>query len=44
MKQLTYDVLIIGGGFAGSTAAWHLANKGLKILLIDSKPWNRIGD
>ncbi|MCH1771679.1 MULTISPECIES: digeranylgeranylglycerophospholipid reductase [Metallosphaera] len=44
MKQLTYDVLIIGGGFAGSTAAWHLANKGLRILLIDSKPWNRIGD
>ncbi|BDC18075.1 digeranylgeranylglycerophospholipid reductase [Acidianus sp. HS-5] len=39
-----YDVLIIGGGFAGATTAWHLANQGLKILLIDSKPWNRIGD
>lgn len=40
----SYDVLIIGGGFAGATAAWHLANTGLKVLLIDSKPWNRIGD
>ncbi len=39
-----YDVLIIGGGFGGATTAWHLANHGLKILLIDSKPWNRIGD
>lgn len=39
-----YDVLIIGGGFAGATTAWHLANQGLKVLLIDSKPWNRIGD
>ncbi|EZQ11141.1 MULTISPECIES: digeranylgeranylglycerophospholipid reductase [Acidianus] len=40
----TYDVLIIGGGFAGATTAWHLSGKGLRILLIDSKPWNRIGD
>jgi len=44
LKQLSYDILIIGGGFAGSTAAWHLSRKGLRILLIDSKPWNRIGD
>ncbi len=44
MKELKYDILIIGGGFGGATTAWHLANKGLKILLIDSKPWNRIGD
>ncbi len=44
MKELDYDILIIGGGFGGATTAWHLANKGLKILLIDSKPWNRIGD
>jgi len=44
LKDLNYDILIIGGGFGGATTAWHLANKGLKILLIDSKPWNKIGD
>ncbi|ARM77039.1 digeranylgeranylglycerophospholipid reductase [Acidianus manzaensis] len=44
MLKSNYDVLIIGGGFSGATAAWHLANSGLKVLLIDSKPWNRIGD
>ena len=44
MKELKYDVLIVGGGFAGATTAFHLAGKGLKVLLIDSKPWNRIGD
>nr|4OPT_A Chain A, Conserved Archaeal protein [Sulfolobus acidocaldarius DSM 639] len=44
MKELKYDVLIIGGGFAGSSAAYQLSRRGLKILLVDSKPWNRIGD
>ncbi len=44
MKDLKYDVLIIGGGLAGSSTAWHLSGKGIKVLLIDSKPWNRIGD
>lgn len=43
MKE-EYDVLIIGGGFAGATTAWHLRNSGIKVLLIDSKPWERIGD
>ncbi|MEM0373625.1 MAG: digeranylgeranylglycerophospholipid reductase [Sulfolobaceae archaeon] len=42
--ELSYDVLIVGGGFAGASAAWHLAGKGLRVLLIDSKPWGRIGD
>ena len=39
-----FDVLIIGGGFAGASAAYNLAGRGLKVLLIDSKPWSRIGD
>jgi len=44
MKESSYDVLIVGGGFSGATTAWHLAGRGYRVLLIDSKPWNRIGD
>ncbi len=39
-----FDVLIIGGGFAGASTAYNLTRKGLKVLLVDSKPWERIGD
>ena len=31
-------VTIIGAGLAGSEAAWHLANRGIKVDLIDMKP------
>lgn len=44
MEELQYDVVIIGGGFSGATTSYFLANRGYKVLLIDSKPWNRIGD
>ncbi len=30
-----YDVLIIGGGIYGATAAWEAASRGLKVALID---------
>ena len=33
--DLTYDVIIAGGGPAGSSAAIHLAQKGLRILLVE---------
>ncbi len=33
-----YDVLIVGAGFAGSTAARILAEQGNKILLIEKRP------
>ena len=32
------DVLIIGGGLAGSEAAWLLANRGFHVTLADMKP------
>jgi len=32
-----YDVLVIGAGPAGSTAAYHLANKGFKVLVIEKE-------
>ena len=31
------DVLIIGAGAAGSTAAFHLANAGKKVTLLEMK-------
>ncbi|MGO4371714.1 FAD-dependent oxidoreductase [Paenibacillus sp. MCAF20] len=34
-KQLTADVLVIGGGPAGAWAAWSAASKGAKVVLAD---------
>ncbi len=37
MEQHTnYDVIIIGGGIAGLTAALHLAERGLKPLILEA--------
>lgn len=44
LRKAEYDVLIIGLGMAGASLAWHLSKRGLKVLAIDSKPWNRFGD
>jgi isorenieratene synthase len=41
MSQTKYDVLIIGGGIAGLTAALHLAERGLKPLILEAD--ERIG-
>lgn len=37
----TADVLIIGGGPAGSTCAWRLSRSGLKVLLLDKAQFPR---
>jgi flavin-dependent dehydrogenase len=37
----TFDVLIIGGGPAGSTLAYSLKNSGLKIGLLDKQSFPR---
>jgi geranylgeranyl reductase family protein len=35
MKTIMYDVIIIGAGVAGSSAAFHLANAGLKVSVLE---------
>jgi len=35
---LTHDVIIIGGGFAGLSAATALAEKGFRVLVLEARP------
>ncbi len=39
-----YDVVIVGAGPAGATAARYAAKSGLKVALLDKEPSGRIGD
>lgn len=41
MDDAVYDVLIVGGGPAGSTLAWSLRNSGLKIAILDKQTFPR---
>ncbi len=38
MAYFAPDVTVIGGGLAGTEAAWQLAERGLRVALIDMKP------
>ena len=33
-----WDVIVIGGGIAGLTAAWHASRRGLSVALIEAQP------
>ncbi|MGQ9479069.1 MAG: geranylgeranyl reductase family protein [Thermoproteota archaeon] len=39
-----YDICVAGAGVAGATMAREAAKKGLKVLLIDRSPAERVGD
>ncbi|HVV83321.1 MAG TPA: FAD-dependent oxidoreductase, partial [Kofleriaceae bacterium] len=32
------DVTVVGGGMAGCEAAWQLAERGLRVALVEQKP------
>ena len=36
-RHMAYDVHIIGGGLAGSEAAWQLARRGVKVRLSEMR-------
>src|ERR1051325_4360252 len=40
-NSINYDVIIAGGGPAGSSAAIHLAMRGARVLLIEQKKFPR---
>jgi len=37
MLQASYDVVVVGAGPAGSTAAWQAAEQGLSVLLLEKR-------
>jgi methylenetetrahydrofolate--tRNA-(uracil-5-)-methyltransferase len=40
---MAYDVIVIGGGLAGSEAAWQLAERGLRVRLYEMRPRRTTG-
>jgi flavin-dependent dehydrogenase len=41
MTTSDFDVIVVGGGPAGSKAAYYLGQKGIKMLVIDKKKFSR---
>ncbi|MEU9498056.1 FAD-dependent oxidoreductase, partial [Streptomyces sp. NPDC048196] len=36
LSRATYDLLVIGGGILGISTAWHAAQAGLRVALVDA--------
>jgi choline dehydrogenase-like flavoprotein len=43
-RQSVYDVVIVGSGAAGGTAAWTLVNAGLRVAMLDAGPLRKEDD
>ncbi|HDD26281.1 MAG TPA: NAD(P)/FAD-dependent oxidoreductase, partial [Acidilobales archaeon] len=39
-----YDVIIVGAGIAGASAAYFLSFSDLRVAIVEAKPWERVGD
>lgn len=37
------NAIIVGGGLAGSEAAWQLAKRGVHVILYEMRPWKQTG-
>ncbi|TFG03152.1 MAG: FAD-dependent oxidoreductase, partial [Promethearchaeota archaeon] len=42
--EKSFDIIVVGAGTGGTTAARFAAEKGLKVCLIDRKERSKIGD
>lgn len=38
LRRNRYDLAVVGGGTAGLTAAWHAAQRGLSVMLVEAEP------
>ncbi len=38
-RELRWDCIVIGSGLGGTSAAWALAQKNLKVLILEKGPW-----
>ncbi|GAA1416042.1 glycerol-3-phosphate dehydrogenase/oxidase [Streptomyces thermospinosisporus] len=39
LAKASYDLLVIGGGILGISTAWHAAQSGLRVALVDAGDW-----
>lgn len=36
LSRATYDLLVVGGGILGTSVAWHAAQSGLRVAMVDA--------
>ena len=41
--NISHELVVIGGGLAGSEAAWQAAEQGIKVLLYEMRPFGQTG-